>query len=281
MRFAVFDKADAGLHFCKPKRLISLHTAHAKGGVFRHSELGHILEINGEIQHVEAWAPLYHEPLVHLAAAFVPKIASVLVLGGGSFFAAAEILKYKSVRQVVMIDHDHRLLREMIALYPHAAKSVEDQRLIILRGDVIKRLSTLTERFDLIVNDAIDLTSVKHRNMFKLLANLLKPTGVCSDVVYRHVFERKRITRTVETLHDNFHSVFSLICVPEYPGILHLLTIWGRNPRINQSLKHPINREQRRWMNSHKPNECVYFDPKFLSYYLHLPKYLRQIDPTL
>ena len=48
-----------------------------------HPYLGKILIIDGEIQHIEEYQSLYHELLVHLPAAFLPTISSVLIIGGG------------------------------------------------------------------------------------------------------------------------------------------------------------------------------------------------------
>jgi len=88
--------------------------------VFRHPELGKIFVLNGEVQHVEAWAPLYHEPLVHLPATFVRTVTDALILGGGTLYAAAEVLKYRSVKRVVLLDHDPNVSQMASEHYEHA-----------------------------------------------------------------------------------------------------------------------------------------------------------------
>src|ERR1041385_5560414 len=78
--------------------------------LWRHPTLGKILVIDGEVQHVEEWQPLYHEPLVHLPSAFVPEIREALILGGGSLFAAAEVLRYTTIQRCILVDHDPRII---------------------------------------------------------------------------------------------------------------------------------------------------------------------------
>src|SRR3954465_13981710 len=86
--------------------------------LFQHNDLGHVLVIDDELQHVEAWQSLYHEPLVHLPASFIPRLSNALVLGGGDLFTARELLKYKSVLSVTLVEHDSNVLDLMRAHYP-------------------------------------------------------------------------------------------------------------------------------------------------------------------
>ena len=51
--------------------------------------------------------------LVHLPIAFIPIISEVLILGGGSLFAAYEVLKYSSVKNVILCDYDHEVIELM------------------------------------------------------------------------------------------------------------------------------------------------------------------------
>ena len=271
---SIHDKGDVSLLLSGLRKLLSLKTAHHHLTIYRHHHLGRVLVVDGEIQHVEVWAPLYHEPLVHLPAAFIREPRTALVLGGGSLFAARELLKYKSIERLVVLDHDATLVDAICEIYEHAANVRCDPRVEIWTKDAFRTLPKITERFDLVINDSIDLLRVRRSSAFIMMARLLLPAGVCSDVVYRHVFESERSGRTFKRLGPNYRTVASLVVVPEYPGVLHLLTLWGKNRFLSQSLKRPINLEQRAWAASHK-DICSYFDPRFLHYYLHLPQYLR------
>jgi spermidine synthase len=270
----VRDRGNVSLCLSNLRTLRRFQTALHDVAIYRHPDLGRVLVLNGEIQHVEAWAPLYHEPLVHLPAAFVRRPRTALVIGGGSFFAARELLKYRSIKRVLMLDQDSQLLAEIGALYEHAAAVRSDHRLEIQTIEAFSSLTRIKERFDLVVNDSVDIWRPKG-TIFVALAGLLNPSGVCSDVVYRHVFDDRSLNGTVRLLGSKFRTALSMVVVPEYPGVLHLLTIWSESASVKQTRQQPVNREQLTWTTSVSSNPCTYYDPRFLSYYLHLPRCVR------
>ena len=91
MRF--YENEPVSLQLSNLTTIESYHSSKQNIQLLNHQWLGKILIINGEIQHIENYQPLYHELLVHLPAAFVPNIQNVLILGGGSLFAAFEVLR--------------------------------------------------------------------------------------------------------------------------------------------------------------------------------------------
>jgi spermidine synthase len=251
--------------------------------LFRHSELGKVFVLNGEIQHVEAWAPLYHEPLVHLPAAFVPRVTNVLILGGGTLYAASEALKYNSVKNVVLFDHDPVVTETVAKHYPHAQACLNDKRFTLMHNDADSLLPTMERQFDLVINDGADLLALKlpkKRGTTRLssaMARILKPSGVCADVVFRHLFERQRTRRTLKDLGCSGSFALSLVFLPEYHGVLHVLCMWGGTASfIDQSLERPKNMEQLKWMRNSQSSPCTYYDPRFLHYYLYLPRYFKE-----
>jgi spermidine synthase len=252
--------------------------------LFRHPELGKVFVLDDEIQHVEAWAPLYHEPLVHLAASFTKDLKNVMILGGGTLYAASEALKYESVEQVVVIDHNPQVARIAALHYPHAQRCFGDRRFSYMEGDAYRTLPGLGQNWDLVINDGADLLAVKRRagsrkrplNLFSVMQAALGPAGVCVDVVYRHLFERKRTIRTLRILRRRGRVALSLVFLPEYHGVLHVLFIWGKmGSTVRQTARRPSNLEQMLWMRHRRGSPCVYYDPGFLRYYFYLPRYLK------
>ncbi len=190
---------------------------------YSHKQLGRVLVINDEVQHVEAWKSLYHEPLVHTPIAFLQEPKTALILGGGSLFAAYELLKYDSLQKVVMIDHDEEVIDLMLRHYDHAKECLEDVRFnldIYNFTDGIKNYG----KFDLIINDAIDLYTEQENQIFpdaySVITDLLSVHGVCSDVIYRHIFDKEILDGSLSSLPKKGNKVFGLITIPEYPGIL-------------------------------------------------------------
>jgi spermidine synthase len=250
--------------------------------LFNHPELGKVFVLDGEIQHVEAWAPLYHEPLVHLSAAFVNEVKDVLILGGGTLYAAAEVLKYKSVERVVLFDHDPAITQMVVQHYEHARACLKDSRLTLFHNDAYSSLLRFKNQFDLVINDGGDLLSANPKGnggnsqIFRSMTAALRTHGVCVDVVFRHLFERQRILRTINILRHRLRFAMSMVFLPEYHGVLHLLCVWGKETSfVNQNLAHPKNKEQLSWVKKPALCPCVYYDPRYLNYYLYLPRYLK------
>lgn len=248
--------------------------------IYSHNNLGKVLVIDGEIQHIEFWTHLYHETIVHLPIAFTKSIKSVLILGGGDFFAAQEVLKYETIEEVVMIDHDPKIVGMMLKYYSHARDVIKDKRFKLIINDAFKEIENVHNQFDLLINDSVDLVNYSNNsgiNLFFKLSSKVKNEGLCVDLIYRHLFESETLQRTLLSLKEKkLFSIFSLVTVPEYPGILHLLVIWSKNRALKQNLSTPINSEQKRWINNQDYIICEYFNPAFLKYYLYLPPYVKR-----
>lgn len=248
--------------------------------LYAHPELGRVLTINGELQHAEAWQCLYHEPLVHLPSSFIPVLRNVLILGGGSLFAAREALKYPTVVSVDQIDHDEAVIGVMRRHYRHAKSVMSDQRFSLTIADARSALSGSNKSYDLIVNDCFDLSLERAESglsAYRSLERLLSPVGLCSDVIYRHIFNRSTVRRSLKMLSGAMHTAFSLITVPEYPGVLHLHTIWGRNRRLSQRSARVSNRVQLSAKGERGILKLEYYDPLHRELFLYLPPYLRRV----
>lgn len=248
--------------------------------LLRHPWLGMILVINGEIQHIENYQSLYHEMLVHLPTAYIPTLKSALIIGGGSLFAAHEILKYPTVEKVILCDYDSEVLKLMQRHYPHAREVMEDERFLFLEEDAHSYIGCCQDRFELIVNDCFNLaleSENKKTSYYSELTELCTCDGVCVDIIYRHIFDKSTTINTLRYLREEQGIVLSLVTVPEYPGILHIETIWGKAHTLSQNLKHPVNHFQRSISDSRQKSVFNYYSPDYIPAYLYLPPYIRKM----
>lgn len=69
------------------------------------------LFLNGGLQFSSLDEAVYHEHLVHPAMALAPRRNRVLILGGGDGLALREVLKYRDVREVLLVDIDPAIIR--------------------------------------------------------------------------------------------------------------------------------------------------------------------------
>lgn len=275
-----YEKENISLYLDELKLLEHISTIKQNIEIYSHPLLGLILVINGEIQHIEKYQCLYHELLVHLPMSFCMIPQKALIIGGGSLFAAYEILKYPSIQEVILCDHDYQVLQLMKKYYAHAQSVLNDPRFHFVESDGIAFLLNDSKKYDLIINDCFNLLKESQKNdfsLYKKLSNMLTENGICSDIIYRHVFDGTITHDSIREIKKESNIALSLVVVPEYPGILHVETIWGKNPHICQSCKKTNNIFQQECINNNDYSAFNFFSPENIPFYLYLPPYLKEL----
>ena len=122
---------------------------------------GYALFLNGNLQFNSFDEYRYHEALVHPAfAAYNGEPKRVLVLGGGDGLALREILKYKSVETIQLVDLDPAmtgLSKALPALAEMNHHSFDDSRVSVANADAFVWLdNTAVEPFDIAIVDFPD-----------------------------------------------------------------------------------------------------------------------------
>ncbi|HUC21016.1 MAG TPA: hypothetical protein VMR98_06025, partial [Candidatus Polarisedimenticolaceae bacterium] len=69
------------------------------------------LYINGNLQFSSLDEKIYHENLVHPAMTLAPHRNRVLILGGGDGLAVREVVKYRDVKSITLVDLDPDMIR--------------------------------------------------------------------------------------------------------------------------------------------------------------------------
>lgn len=124
-------------------------------------KIGYSLFLNGNLQFNSFDEYRYHEALVHPAfSAHDGEPKRILVLGGGDGLAVREILKYKSVESVTLVDLDPlmtQIAKTVPALGELNKNSLDDPRVSIINQDAFVWLDkTEIEPFDIAVVDFPD-----------------------------------------------------------------------------------------------------------------------------
>lgn len=121
---------------------------------------GHSLFLNGNLQFNSFDEYRYHEALVHPAfASFSGDAKRILVLGGGDGLGIREILKYKSVEHVTLVDLDPEMTNVSYAVPAIGAlnqHAFDDPRVRVTNADAFVWMDTQTEPFDIAIIDFPD-----------------------------------------------------------------------------------------------------------------------------
>ncbi|MFA5906374.1 MAG: polyamine aminopropyltransferase [Desulfobacula sp.] len=98
------------------------------------------LYLNGNLQFCSTDEQRYHEPMVHPVMNLAPIREKVLILGGGDGCALREVLKYKDVKEVLLVDLDSEMT-ELAATLPVLTQinrdAFKDARVVTLKGNGI------------------------------------------------------------------------------------------------------------------------------------------------
>jgi spermidine synthase len=128
---------------------------------------------------------IFNEILVHPALILQENPASVLMIGGGPGSGLAELVKYRSLKKIVLCDLDDVAVRAYQDLLPEWHRgSYRDQRVQLLHQDARDYLRNTSEAFDAIYVDIPDpLEGSPAGSLFsiefhQLLKSKLKPGGI-------------------------------------------------------------------------------------------------------
>lgn len=124
--------------------------------------VGKALVLDGKIQSSELDEHVYHEALVHPAMVLHGSPRRVLILGGGEGATAREVLRFRSVNEVVMVDIDEDVIRVSKEHLPQWHRGAFDDprlKLVIQDGyEYVMNAAKTGEKFDVIISDLADPT---------------------------------------------------------------------------------------------------------------------------
>ncbi len=186
---------------------------------------GRALLLDGNWQSCVVDEFLYHEPLVHPAMLWQGRPRRVAILGGGEGAALREVLRWKSVDRVVMVDLDGQVVeacKEHLGEMHQGAFS--DLRTELVIEDARRWLDTNDERFDVIISDLSE--PLEHGPAFELFTeeyflearSALEPGGVFSlqagSVAPQEI---QLFARVANTLASAFQTVLPFVsAVPSF-----------------------------------------------------------------
>jgi spermidine synthase len=192
---------------------------------------GHALFLNGNLQFNSFDEYRYHEALVHPAfAAFEGEPKRVLVLGGGDGLALREILKYKSVEAVQLVDLDPMmtgLSNAFPALGELNRHSFDDPRVKVTNGDAFVWLdSTDIEPFDIAIVDFPDpnnfaLGKLYSTRFYALLKKKLQPNAAVVIQCTSPLIARRSYWSIIRTLEASGFDV------KQYATTVPSFGVWG------------------------------------------------------
>ncbi len=199
---------------------------------------GKALLLDGQLQLASADEFLYHEALVHPAMLQAASPQDVLILGGGDGATIREVLRWRSVRRVTMVEIDRQVVeacREHLACTHQGA--FDDRRVKIVIDDAFHFLQHADRTWDVILSDLPDPTDdapwlrLFTHECFKMIGCRLSREGSfalqAGPVSPISVAPLSHILRNASNAFDHVHVYSSFI--PSY-GIPLAFVIAAKRP---------------------------------------------------
>jgi spermidine synthase len=163
----------------RPESSVFLKTARQSVAILDTVLFGRTLFLDGILQSAEKDEDIYHRLLVHPVMPSQKEKLNVLVLGGGEGATLREVLKWKNVANVTMIDWDEELVDYFRTKEPTWHKgSFNDPRVTLEFRDVFTLLNE-HRKYDIILVDLVDpdLEDSRWKQLFEHLLTWLEPFG--------------------------------------------------------------------------------------------------------
>jgi spermidine synthase len=125
----------------------------------------HWLYLNGNLQFCSIDEKMYHEPLVHPIMQMHKNPQRILILGGGDGCAVRELLKYKSVQQIDLVDLDPNMTdlgKNNSVLLEINQGSLNDKKVAVFNEDAYIFLeNNVGDFYDIIIADLPDPRNIE------------------------------------------------------------------------------------------------------------------------
>ncbi|WP_054853092.1 polyamine aminopropyltransferase [Vulcanisaeta distributa] len=204
-------------------------TKYQRIAIVEFEDLGKALVLDGKIQSSLYDEFVYHESLVHPAMITHPNPRRVLILGGGEGATAREVLRHRSVEEVIMVDIDDEVIRLVKEYLPEMSQGVfNDPRFKLVLQDGRKFLEESRDRYDVII---LDLTDPLEGGPSYLLYtiefyNIVRDKLSDDGIMVTQATSTTYSIRTFATIYRTVASVFPI--VRAYQVYMHSFdSTWG------------------------------------------------------
>ncbi|TCN60919.1 polyamine aminopropyltransferase [Flavobacterium circumlabens] len=165
------------------ENIIYTHSTPYQRIVLTHNKSDYRLYLNNNLQFSSADEYRYHEALVHPVMSIAKNVSHVLVLGGGDGLAVREILKYKNVKTVTLVDLDQgmtKLFETNKVLTDLNGNSLNNPKVTVINTDAYIWAKSCKVKFDVAIIDFPDpsnysLGKLYSLNFYQTVQRILQP----------------------------------------------------------------------------------------------------------
>jgi spermidine synthase len=244
---------------------------------------GRVLVLDDIVQITTRDESAYAEMLTHLPLLEHGDAECVMIVGGGDLSIADEALKHRSVKEVVLVDIDGRVVELCREHFGEInARAFRDKRLKIEIADAFEYLGRPDSkaRFDLIVADRPDPVgpgkALFGETFYDRVKAALKPGGFATFQTGVPFYQPWEITDALKELSEFFPQYgLYLTVVPTYIGGFMALTWAGKGRKLGA----PQGIRRARAAFRRLKLKTDYYNPAMHAAAFALPEWIRRLVP--
>ncbi len=218
----------------KGKLLYRRKTPYQDLRIYRTQRFGNTLVLDGATQTTEGDEFIYHEMITHPVMLLSPNPQKVLVIGGGDGGVIREVVKYKTVKEVYLVEIDqHVITASKKYLKTICKNSFRDRRVKIIIDDGAKFLRQTKEKFDIVIVDSPDPIGCAKilfsKKFYQDIFSVLKNNGLMIRQAGSTILQKEELKENWQILKRIFpYFWLHLIAVPTYIGGLFTLIVGSK-----------------------------------------------------
>ncbi len=251
-----------------------------KWTVVEYADLGKALVIDGKIQSSLYDEFVYHESLVQPAMILNGNPRKVLILGGGEGATAREVLRFKSVEKVDMVDIDEQVVEVCKTYLPEwHQNSFYNKKVKVIIDDAEHYIDNTNEKYDVIISDLVDpeeagpAVRLYTKEFYNKIINKLEKNGIFVTQSTSPV-----LTPTVHAvIYNTIKNVFKYASA-YYTYIRSFEGIWGFVIASNDvNVENIKNIDVESMINKMVEGKNRYYDNESHVHMFNIPKYIRNV----
>ena len=229
--------------------------------------MGKVMLLDGKTMVSEKDEFYYHESITHPALSIHPNPKQIMVIGGGDGGTIREVLKYKSVEEVELVEIDEEVINISKKYFPEVACELNNPKLKIKLNDAIEYVKSAKENsYDVILCDSTDpegfAAGLISKDFYKNASKALKENGIYICQSGSLLIQEKEFKTTLENMRTVFKYVDAIVSmVPIYPGCMWSFLIASNKP-IDRKIKNLPSGKMKFW--NEDIHEKLFAKPQWL-----------------
>ena len=193
--------------------------------VYNSTEFGNFLTLDGYLMITEKDEYIYHEMITHVPLAVNPNVHRALVIGAGDGGTVRELVRYKTITQIDMVEIDQKVVEVCKEFFPNVASGFADPRVRVYYEDGLRYIRSHRNEYDLIIVDSTDPfgpgEGLFSKEFFGNCTNALTDDGILvnqhESVFYREYAAAMRKTHRIINGYFPVCRVYQAH-IPTYPS---------------------------------------------------------------